>query len=261
MVLRNILAGRVAAFDYDTSFQRAFNEQPYGGTIAPIYPVSGASIDNRIVKLTSECNIPINDDTPTILTANEVVSFRAPNFRTTFTYPAYVNYFLHLENTRTFIPKDSEYLLKNNEWIAFNYTSSTKDDEGQSSETVVNYVAGGGIVIKPNIDLYDSTYNKQTNKKNPSKTSWYNFDSLYKTTIDKQPAGMFTFGPNEQVEIREKAQIEFNTPSYFYWTLNTTTTDEKCLDLVSRFSSDSGNTSELPCSKCGIFESLNPLGL
>lgn len=247
LILRNILAGRVSAFDYDTSFKRAFNEQAYGNDIAPEYPISGASI-NRIVKLESECLLPvgtsITDIYPTItLKDNEVVSFRAPNFITTFTYPAYVNYFLHLErssdpevpaDTIWSIAKDTDYQLQQDEWIAFNYTSSTKDEEGQSSETVINKVYGAGEIIKPNIPLFDSTYNKGS--KYPSKTSGYSFDNQYMTEINDATnyPGMFTFNPNEQVEIRKKAGVEFNSPSYFYWTLNPTAEDEKGVDLGSR---------------------------
>ena len=254
LILRNILAGRVAAFDYDTSFKRAFNEQAYDNSaepsIDPIYPQSDDDAA-RIVKLESECEIPVTNSTFTVLTDNEVVSFRAPNFITTFTYPAYVNYFLHLTGSTGSIPENTDYQLKDGEWIAFTYTSSTKDEEGQSSETVINKVYGGdnetrGAIIRPNIELFDSTYNK-TNK-SPSKTSGYSFDNQYMTEIDKavpNKPGMFTFGPNEQVEIRKKAGVEFNSPSYFYWTLNPTADDPNGLDLGERFrnyAEDANNT-------------------
>lgn len=248
LILRNILAGRVAAFDYDTSFKRAYDEQAYGNSIASMYPQDDTEAA-RIIKLESECLLPVGTsipDTsvpntsiyPTItLTDNEVVSFRAPNFITTYTYPAYVNYFLHLDSTahdsdKLYIAKDTDYQLKTNEWIAFNYTSSTKDEEGQSSETVINKVYGAGEIIRPNMQLFDSTYNKKS--KYPSKTSGYSFDTQYMDEINKTPRGMFTFNPNEQVEIRKKAGVEFNSPSYFYWTLTPTVNDEKGIDLGSR---------------------------
>ena len=233
LILRNILAGRVAAFDYDTSFKRAYNEQAYGNSIKPMYPQSDDDA-SKIVKLTSECRIPVTN-ADTVLTDNEVVSFRAPNFVTTFTYPSYVNYFLHLTGSTHSIAANADYQLKTSEWIAFTYTSSTKDDEGQSSETVINKVYGAGEIIKPNLQLFDSKYNKTENGKKPSKTSGYNFDSQYMMEINTTDyPGMFTFGPNEQVEIRKKAGVEFNSPSYFYWTLTPTAGDEKGIDLGSR---------------------------
>lgn len=41
----------------------------------------------------------ISPEEPLTLSANEVIQFRAPNLKTTATYPAYVNYYVHLDAT------------------------------------------------------------------------------------------------------------------------------------------------------------------
>ena len=239
LVLRNILAGKVAAFDYDTSFLRGYNEQAYEHDVAPEYPEVATQ---KITKLTSECALPVkvyaSEDDYTTLTDHEVVSFRAPNFKTTYTYPAYVNYFLHLDSAahdtgELYIAKDADYQLKTNEWIAFNYTSSSKDEEGQSSETIINKTYLSGVIIRPNIQLWDSSYNKIAHT--PSKKSGYDFEPGILNIINAGTAGMFTFGPNDQVEIRERAGVSFNSPSYLYWTLSPTTADPNGTNLGSRF--------------------------
>jgi len=114
LALRNILAGRIQLFNYNTDFKYDFSEASYpssgidpetGGSVTVItnYPTNA---DAHISKLSSECKI---DLTPTTgeggliqLDKNELLRFRAPNLKTILTYPAYVNYFLKLkDNTET----------------------------------------------------------------------------------------------------------------------------------------------------------------
>ena len=97
LVLNNVLAGRVPLFNYDTNFATSFKEKNYSSAYAPIYP---NNTDNKqIYKLKTEVEIPIEAVEGTNylkLTENEVIQFRAPSFKTINTYPAYVNYYLHL---------------------------------------------------------------------------------------------------------------------------------------------------------------------
>lgn len=106
-VLGNVLAGRVPLFNYNTNFKTNFEEKAYtyvDGTTsyAENYP---NSIDTqKIYKLETEFNIPIDavkDENTLTLTENEVIQFRAPSFKTTVTYPAYVNYYLCRDKTGT----------------------------------------------------------------------------------------------------------------------------------------------------------------
>ncbi len=102
LVLRNVLAGRIAAFHYDTEFATSYLEKKYtytkdpnGNVVAPYLATYG---DNKqITKITSEFRLNTHELGDGFkLRKNEVIQFRTPNFRTKITYPAYVNYFLHL---------------------------------------------------------------------------------------------------------------------------------------------------------------------
>jgi hypothetical protein len=98
LVLNNVLAGRVPLFNYDTNFATSFKEKNYSGTYAPIYPNN--TNNKQIYKIKTEVEIPIEavEGTNILkLTENEVIQFRAPSFKTINTYPAYVNYYLHLD--------------------------------------------------------------------------------------------------------------------------------------------------------------------
>ena len=78
--------------------------------------VDQESLQNGDLKLTPKQNLPaptkmtgefmidtscISPDNPLILKQNEVLQFRAPSFKTTKTYPAYVNYFAKLNDAST----------------------------------------------------------------------------------------------------------------------------------------------------------------
>lgn len=94
LAVRNILAGRIALFNYDTSFKADFDETAYGDDIKPIYPVDTTY---GIKKIQGFCDLPTVS--PVILTQGEVVKFRFPNITTTTTFSAYTNYYLKLNST------------------------------------------------------------------------------------------------------------------------------------------------------------------
>lgn len=57
----------------------------------------------KATKLTTRLDIQtenLSEEDPLVLTQGEVVQFRAPNFKTNITYPAYVNYYAHLPTKR-----------------------------------------------------------------------------------------------------------------------------------------------------------------
>ena len=92
LVLRNVLAGRIAAFNYDTDFATNYAETPYTGFTSP----------EKIVKLVSHFDASgITSADGYKLQDNEVIQFRTPNLKTSVTYPSYVNYFLHLETRKS----------------------------------------------------------------------------------------------------------------------------------------------------------------
>lgn len=101
LVLRNVLAGRLAAFSYATDFKTSYAETAYGGDYEPTYPTSA---NNPIVEMTSKFEVVSAEHTPESgqdkalkLGPNEVIQFRRPNLKTTVTYPCYVNYYAKLK--------------------------------------------------------------------------------------------------------------------------------------------------------------------
>jgi len=105
LVLNNVLAGRIPLFKYNEDFKPEYTESKYGAGTDPesgiptdydlVYPTSK---EHCIYKLKPE--FEINDGTKDYkLQENEVVQFRLPNLKTETTYPAYVNYYIHLNTT------------------------------------------------------------------------------------------------------------------------------------------------------------------
>lgn len=150
LVLRNILAGRVPLFNYDTTFKTDLSEGPYLVThtltaLPADLPALKTDVNNPIAiyahdgkvytsqyvddhnsvytetyapyadviesdtqpikELSTFCNIASKDKNGIVkdvkLAAGEFVKFRAKNFITKKTYPAYVNYHLKLNKALT----------------------------------------------------------------------------------------------------------------------------------------------------------------
>lgn len=136
LTLRNLIAGRVELFKYDESLDYELTETTYpDDNVKPIYQ---SSPDKIIARIESSCELPLEPLTgtggtggqgggtgdqggtqgtasinvvqgdsssanaiqPITLLANEMIRFRAPNFRTTITYPAYVNYYFKTSRGR-----------------------------------------------------------------------------------------------------------------------------------------------------------------
>lgn len=118
IILKNILAGRVSMFKYNTDFAPSYAETSltYKSSTSVQPPLelpikkSGSSDLDTIKKLELKLNINtanISDPTHLLesnaitLEENEVIQFKAPNFRTTITYPAYVNYYFKTETGKS----------------------------------------------------------------------------------------------------------------------------------------------------------------
>lgn len=99
LALLNVLAGRIPLFNYDESFEPALNEAKSETYDQVFYPAAADKEDPKkvVTKLVATYEPQVGDIT---LYENEVIQFRAPSFKTTVTYPSYVNYFIKLnENT------------------------------------------------------------------------------------------------------------------------------------------------------------------
>jgi hypothetical protein len=107
------------------------------------------------------------------------------------------------------LSKDSEYQLKETEYLLINYTDSKTDESGTEHKSVVNKYYGPGTIIRPNFALMDSSL--YHNNHSYSKRDGFVFNEV---TV---PEGMFTLGVNEQIEIRDIINIDLDTEgSYIY---------------------------------------------
>ena len=95
LLLRNILAGRIALFDYNTDFSSSFNEAALPDQQL-FYPDPSTTAALPLCKITANCTIKKDENNNFKPAKNEVIVFSAQNYKTTITYPAYVNYYLHL---------------------------------------------------------------------------------------------------------------------------------------------------------------------
>ena len=124
LVAANIISGRIPLFNFDTSFDTDYSETA-GDYIYKVYEVHEDSLqevepgDDKlpvffggneeaapktpeaiISEIQSDCVIDLDalslEKTGLTLESNEVIQFRAPNFSTEQTYPAYINYYLYL---------------------------------------------------------------------------------------------------------------------------------------------------------------------
>lgn len=92
-VAKNVLAGRVPLFNYVSDFRMEYTDTAYDSEdIKPIYPDNDSDV---ITTLQPKLELDTSSY-PVELTDNEIVQFRAPNFKTDITYPGYVNYFIKL---------------------------------------------------------------------------------------------------------------------------------------------------------------------
>lgn len=231
LLLRNVLAGRVPLFKYNTDFKPSLNESSITGKdfILP------ADSEKKITSVSSQCTINttgVTENAPITLAENEVIQFRAPNFITEITYPAFVHYHLVLANTAATIAKNTEYQLKDNEKLYIMYTSESTTDSG--TDVVKSIYYGPGAIIKPNFDLMDSTevnkggaswtkvLKKDTNFINQNK----NENNSSSEETKQADFGMLTLSTNEQIEIRKPAEVKLNeAQTYIYWTLNKSSLD------------------------------------
>ena len=131
LVLRNVLAGKISAFDYNNNFISEYDKTDYAGYESN-YPNS--TITSKIESITSSFDVgtayaerdKTKEPDGLVLKENEVIQFRVPNFKTTKTYPAYVNYFIKLNSMggkgaipATFISLGKYMEEKSDRWESF----------------------------------------------------------------------------------------------------------------------------------------------
>jgi len=223
MVRKNVLAGNVEMFNYDTRFSYNFGETAIADE-NPIY--------EGITKLEPTLTKTVTSGSTGVLTANEVISFRAKNINTILTYPAFINYYAELGNDITgntiTINANEDYELKAGQYIYINYTEASSTDPDNQKKSIKNIYYGPGTIIRPNFELQDSASIEPKTKKITGNFIEY--------TSEGKPANpgesktlpgnkMLTLGTNEQIELRKVAVTTLEATSaqsplkvYTYWT-------------------------------------------
>ena len=206
LALNNILAGKIPLFNYNTDFKPDFSEK------APQQSGVTQFVEN-ISELSGTYEPPISA-CPITLHKNEVIRFRAPNFKTTLTYPGYVNYYLHLTNTEDVIENGTDYELKNGEYLLINYTQNDSTNNESSADVVVNkvYTSAKHTIIRPSgfsTGLHDSLNTSLVESK--KRDGNWTFDGY-------NPEFLRTLGTSEQIEIRDKVEVTLDdNVCYLYW--------------------------------------------
>lgn len=90
MLAKNILAGKIALFNYNKEFK--FDYDQYEGDF---YGGENAAEGKKITTLVTTLTVPSNVSSYT-LGPNEVVQFLSPSLATDTTYPSYINYYFKL---------------------------------------------------------------------------------------------------------------------------------------------------------------------
>lgn len=181
LLAKNILAGKVALFDYDNRFNFELGQQK----------ISGKDMVNEKVKsISTELSLTLTNNVEEKLYKNEAVQFIAPNLITELTYPAYC-YFRFVSTTHNKlnpVTANTAYELKLGEKLYMGYT---EDDTWK----VVEY--GPGDIIKPvgfdlfntpdNNDQYGTYHRTAFNKSNPiaPDQDWF-FSLTAQESIEKQ---------------------------------------------------------------------------
>lgn len=245
LALRNVLAGKIALFNYNENFKTELTEtKASNSNYDDVY--YGDTTD-QIVKLTGDFTLEDvatgHNVLPYTLQDNEVIQFIAPNLRTIQTYPAYVNYYLHLNpieqdpapegySTKK-IEKNADYQLQAGEYLYINYTPASEDGDEAEPE---NIPYEEGDIIRFNFDVYDSKSWRsgywRTGSLEPVNTHTYTKTSGYTFNID----GMFSFGAKEQVEIRAISEIQLGSETenliYVYWQRNNDNDESNTSDTI-----------------------------
>lgn len=173
LAIRNILAGRVCLFNYNTDFKTTVAEQQVKQYDSLVYPPQGRTIKKLSPKFTVTGQDDEDEDkTPKTLelSSNQIIQFRAPNFKTTISYPAYVNYYLHLNSeTVDIAPKPatfntlSKYLsdddtIDGNTYTAFNFSSFMNRAGNSNSQYLKTIITEAAFI--DNAKIYGGAFSR-----------------------------------------------------------------------------------------------------
>ena len=190
ILARNVLAGRVALFDYDEDFNYDFG-QTYTEKLTGLAKISTEA------KISLPAGASEGKDYGYKLLDNEVIQVIAPSLVPEIQYVAYTLY--RVEGVTGSIPANTNHLLSGNERLIITYTDS-------STSQVVTKAYTAGSIIFPSIKLENTL---DDGSGTTPKT----------VTIDGKESELSfkSLGASETIEVRHLNQKEFGSATYFYW--------------------------------------------
>ena len=207
VLAKNILAGRLSMFDYDTSFVYEF-----GQSKAKQADDNDITVVNNLCKIATELKItPGGSGLDYTLRENEIIQCIAPNLETTMTYPAYVYFRYEATDTTKTIRANEEHKITGDESLKLTYTDSNKNII--NVEYVYNGIITNGVLrqmdevfIKPNFVLSQVKPRPESGR----------------TSIEKDFNGttyaFYTLAASEQIEERQPViRVLSDTQVYCYW--------------------------------------------
>ena len=147
LVAMNILAGRVALFNYDTEFDYEFGQKKINNG-------QDMKTSGGLKSVTTKAEIPytsLNTTSGYTLKPNEVIQVIAPSYVTVDQYPAccLFSFYSTTHTEENPIPNGTLYRLQEGEYLYMNYKTDTQN---------ITEVYGPGTIIQPmNIKAYDGT--------------------------------------------------------------------------------------------------------
>lgn len=117
------------------------------------------------------------------------------------------------------ISADTEYQLKDTEYLLINYLPSSTSGDANAATEPVNVYYGANTIIKPNFLAVDSGFRHDNLGKGWAKTDGYDFSRANASVTN--PSGMFALGASEQIEIRNLVTVILSGNVNLCWRLNT----------------------------------------
>lgn len=238
IVLKNVLANRVVLFDYDEAFSNRYEEKQILTN-----PSITTANSNNIARLTPLFKLPVAVDPATQapaetdyeLKANEIIQFSAPNFSTTITFPAYINYYWKPANGTDVVSSNADYALKTGDHLYLNRTDSNGniwnydyyvDGDGQARLRINN------VEQKVETNKQDGLYHhviRVTGFENGLQPSNLQeaADKTFTKTSKALPSywqelinGMYSLDSSQTIEFREAVAIKFEKGANCDWIVN-----------------------------------------
>ena len=169
-------------------------------------------------RMVNAASVTLELITPTITTIGTTNAWKNVNLDSTLAGPP-----VGTDQVINTISPNEEYELREGEHLFINYTPSNTTTDGSSSTSTlpINLHYGKGTKIKPNdvLTLEDSATRHGTNKYSWAKTSGFDFSAYQR---GGEVEGMYSIGPNEQLDIRDFIEVDLSETVNLYWILEDT---------------------------------------